>query len=249
MEAEQIANQIAACYALFVKKADPVSAARYASTETQQDTNNQPKRLQKMRPGLIEYLGEGESIEFANPSRPSTQFEVFTDKCTEFIASGLSVLPQMLTNNWAGMNYSSMRGAVLEIRKGWEIDQLMLEAMVCLPIWLIAVEEMHLSGRVQFGDFYGKQYEFTGVEWVAPGWQRIEPMKEAQAQTEALNNNTTTYADVYAERGEDWETQFRQIAREKQLAEELGIEKDLTAAVGAGKSQTAAEEAAKNANS
>ena len=50
-----------------------------------------------------------------------------------------------------------------------------------------------------------------------------DPIKEANATTENLNNLTETHAEAFAKKGQDWENQFRQIAKEKDLMKELGL--------------------------
>ena len=51
----------------------------------------------------------------------------------------------------------------------------------------------------------------------------MDPAKEANAQATRLASHTTTLADEYAKRGQDWEVQLRQRAREIALMSELGL--------------------------
>jgi capsid protein len=51
----------------------------------------------------------------------------------------------------------------------------------------------------------------------------VDPAKEANAQATRLASHTTTLADEYARRGQDWETQLRQRAKEIALMQELGL--------------------------
>ena len=53
--------------------------------------------------------------------------------------------------------------------------------------------------------------------------QPSDPAKEANAQATRLTNHTTTLADEYARRGQDWENQLRQRAKELSLMQELGL--------------------------
>ena len=69
----------------------------------------------------------------------------------------------------------------------------------------------------------------TPHEWRWPGFESIDPLKDAKADTERLANGTATYADIYGDRGEDWEDKRRQRAREVALDRELGIEPTLSA--------------------
>jgi len=51
----------------------------------------------------------------------------------------------------------------------------------------------------------------------------VDPQKEANAQATRLASHTTTLADEYARKGQDWEAQLRQRAKELQLMSELGL--------------------------
>jgi len=51
----------------------------------------------------------------------------------------------------------------------------------------------------------------------------VDPAKEANAQATRLASHTTTLADEYAKRGQDWEVQLRQRAKEVALMSELGL--------------------------
>jgi hypothetical protein len=55
------------------------------------------------------------------------------------------------------------------------------------------------------------------VLWFRDGPERIDPIKEASAEERRLrdNENTTTLADIYARKGQDWETLIRRLVRER----------------------------------
>jgi capsid protein len=60
-------------------------------------------------------------------------------------------------------------------------------------------------------------------QWFWDGHEHVDPAKEASAQATRLTSHTTTLADEYAKRGQDWETQLRQRAKELALMSELGL--------------------------
>lgn len=59
--------------------------------------------------------------------------------------------------------------------------------------------------------------------WYWPGFAAIDPLKEAAADTERLENGTTTLKEIYAGYGQDHEVFLRQRAREIDRMRELGI--------------------------
>ena len=73
---------------------------------------------------------------------------------------------------------------------------------------------------------YPADYEnenFILHAWMWDGFEHVDPVKEANAQATRLANRTTTLADECAREGKDYELVLRQIAREAQLAAELGL--------------------------
>lgn len=64
---------------------------------------------------------------------------------------------------------------------------------------------------------------FAEHTWFFDGHEHVDPLKESSAQALRLANHTTTYADEYARRGLDWETQLRQRAKELELMSQLGL--------------------------
>ncbi len=60
-------------------------------------------------------------------------------------------------------------------------------------------------------------------QWFWDGTEHVDPAKEARGQETRLKNHTTTLAHEYARQGKDWESELRQLAREKALMKELGL--------------------------
>jgi capsid protein len=55
------------------------------------------------------------------------------------------------------------------------------------------------------------------------GWQWIDPEKEAKAAVLSIQNGLGTRTGFLAEKGEDIEDVFAELAREKELAKEYGL--------------------------
>ena len=67
--------------------------------------------------------------------------------------------------------------------------------------------------------------------WVWDGKDHVDPAKEANAAATRLQTLTTTLASEYARQGKRWDVELRQIAAERDLMDELGLQ--LPAAPGA----------------
>lgn len=62
--------------------------------------------------------------------------------------------------------------------------------------------------------------------WYWDGREHVDPGKEATAQKQRLENNTTTLAEECAKQGLDWEDVLEQRAKERKRMKELGLLSD-----------------------
>jgi len=100
------------------------------------------------------------------------------------------------------------------------VEQAHLEAVVLdriLAAWL--AEAVRIPGLL----YRTLADALPAHTWFFDGHEHVDPLKESGAQALRLTNHTTTYADEYARRGLDWETQLRQRAKELELMNQLGL--------------------------
>ena len=124
--------------------------------------------------------------------------------------------------NSSGYNYASGRLDHQTYYKALKVDQSFMEAEVLDRILEPWLKEWNLATA-------------SGIDlcdcrhvWFWDGQEHVDPGKEATAQQIRLDARTTTLASEYAKQGKDWETELRQIARERKLMKELGIEPEET---------------------
>ena len=123
--------------------------------------------------------------------------------------------------NSSGYNYASGRLDHQTYFKSIRVDQSHLECRVLdriLAAWLD--EAVLIPGLLPAG--LGPIADWPH-QWFWDGHEHVDPAKEANAQATRLKSHTTTLADEYARRGQDWESQLRQRAAELQLMKELGL--------------------------
>lgn len=63
--------------------------------------------------------------------------------------------------------------------------------------------------------------------WMWPDRLDADPVKKESANSQALKNNTTTLAEIYAKQGKDWEDELMQRSRELQRQRELNLLEEL----------------------
>lgn len=219
-EAELVAARIAACFSLFITS----EASMDVSSSGAYDRNPSGQLLESLEPGMIKHLMPGESITSFNPQRPGSSFEPFVERILKAISAALGLPYELVAKDFSKTNYSSARAALLEARRYFKMRQEWLSRKLCQPIWEMLLEEAYLRGEVKADTFYEAQRYWTNASWIAPGWEWVDPLKEAQAAEVGLRNGIVTYSDLYAQEGKDWEESFEQRKREQAKLKELGLE-------------------------
>ncbi|MFH1385116.1 MAG: phage portal protein [Candidatus Omnitrophota bacterium] len=218
-EAELVAARIAACFSLFITSESSMDISANAGYEQ----NVAGQYVSSLEPGMIKHLLPGESITSFNPQRPSATFEPFVDRILRAISAALGLPYELVAKDFSKTNYSSARAALLEARRYFKVRQEWLARKLCQPVWEMLLEEAYLRGELSGSSFYEKNRYWVNASWIAPGWEWVDPLKEAKAAEVGLKNGIVTYSDLYSAQGKDWEESFEQRKRELDKIEELGL--------------------------
>ncbi len=152
---------------------------------------------------------------------PSGTYAEFKREILNEIARCLNMPFNVAAANSSGYNYASGRLDHQTYFKSIRVDQAHLEGAVLdriLAAWFD--EAVLIPGLLPAG--VGPIAEWPH-QWFWDGHEHVDPGKEANAQATRLANHTNTLADEYARRGQDWENQRRQRAKELTLMQELGL--------------------------
>jgi len=164
--------------------------------------------------------------------QPSTTYGEFKREILNEIARCLNMPFNVAAGNSSGYNYASGRLDHQTYFKSIRIEQAQIERVVLDRIfnaWLdeaVLVEGL-LPQSMRMRDVSRNR---RGHQWFWDGNEHVDPAKEANAQATRLSSRTTSLAREYAKQGLDWEAELRQIAKERQLMESLGIQTPDTAA-------------------
>jgi lambda family phage portal protein len=169
--------------------------------------------------GLFVTLPDGWDIRQLDAKQPATTYPQFKSEILLEICRCLDMPGAIAIGSSAGYNYASGRLDFQRYHRSIDVARHDCEIVMLRPILSAWLAEAELAGILPAaaGDI------LASAKWIWPGWEHVDPAKEANAQAMRLENNTTTLADECARQGLDWEEVLRQRAREKSLAEELGL--------------------------
>lgn len=176
--------------------------------------------MTKLQSGMIIDLAPGESVEVVNPNRPNTAFDPFVMAVMRQISARLELPLEVLTKHFTA-SYSASRGALLEAFKTYKRRRAWLVASFCRPVWEWVISEAVARGYLDAPGFFNdpiKRAAWLGCTWTGAPMGHLDPLKEANAATEWMANKAATLQQVTAEQfGNDYETNLRQIGRERRL--------------------------------
>ena len=212
-ESEAVAARIGASkMGLFEKRPDSLAGDLA--------TSSKPATMEA-NPGTFEIVPDGYEFKAWEPDHPTAQFPAFIKQMLRKIASGFSVFYNVLANDAEGVSYSTMRSFALVERDDWRSIQQDFIDMWRRPLYAAWLGMALLTGSLQLSSRDPSRY--LAVRHRPRGWQWIDPEKEARAAVISIQNGLGTRTGFLAEKGEDIEDVFAELAREQALAAEYGI--------------------------
>jgi len=212
-ESEAVAARIGASkMGLFEKKTDSVAGDL---------ANDKKPATMEANPGTFDIVPDGYEFKTWEPEHPTAQFPAFIKQMLRKIASGFSVFYNVLANDAEGVSYSTMRSFALVERDDWRSIQQDFIDMWRRPLYSAWLGMALLTGALELASRDASRY--LAVRHRPRGWQWIDPEKEANAAVISIQNGLGTRTGFLAEKGEDLEDVFAELAWEQELAQRYGL--------------------------
>jgi lambda family phage portal protein len=211
-DAERMRKKTEACLAAIVTRPDGAGGLPLGAKSTDPKTG---MVLEGMYPGMIGYLKPGEDVRFNTPQAAGGYREYLMTEL-QGIGAGVDVPYELLSGDLSNVNYSSYRAGMLGFRNTIEAFRwLTLIPMFCRPTWRRFIDTLVLVGKIP-----GPNY---GVQWTAPKFESVDPLKDAMAELKRIRTGTLTLSEAIAQNGYDPEKQLQEIARLNKLLDDLEI--------------------------
>ncbi len=192
--------------------------------ELEADDIDNGQRITEFEPGVFKYLDGGQNVVVPDLKSPDQQYEMFVRAKTRRFASGFGCSYETLSRDFSETNYSSSRLSLLEDRDHWQVVQNYLIENFHMRIFREWLDVAVLAGELNLADYELRPERYDTPKWLGRGWSWVDPMKEAQAYALMEDRGYMTKAQICAQLGTDLDENLQQIAREKAMAKELGIE-------------------------
>jgi len=220
---EKMSAKVASSQSAIIKRNNN-NASDLSSLTNDQDINGSPIKLEAIESGKISYLEPGEDIVFPDgPSRPSGAFAEFHKILLRNICMGVGI-PYSFAVDPSAMSGPTARLEMQQAGRTFRRYQKLLDDKVLRPIKNIVIAdgvargliEKNVGSRTTRGIFnFGANVS-------------IDLGRESASAISEFKTGLRTAADIYAERGQDFESSMRQRAIEakliKDLSEKYGVD-------------------------
>lgn len=180
-------------------------------------------RLQiEANPGTFAFAPDGYELSTWDPNSPHSNYPTFVKGVLRKIASGLGLSYNVLANDLEGVNYSSMRSGLLIERDLWRGLQVWWREAFLERVYREWLGMSLLAGGVTLDS--RDRRKFLAARWVPRGWAWVDPSKDVDAGIKEIQTGLGSRTALLAEQGKDLEDVLEQLAEEKKLAAEHGVE-------------------------
>jgi lambda family phage portal protein len=172
-------------------------------------------------------LSAGQKAHTLQPSAPGPSYREFKSEVLTESARSVGAPRNVAIGSSAEYNYSSGRLDHLPYQQEIRIRRERYERTFVdrvFKAWL--AEALLIPGYLPAGLPPVESWEWR---WHWDGFPSIDPLKDANAAKVRKEIGLATDAEELAREGKDWREHYHQLAREKQLREQLGIEPMATA--------------------
>jgi capsid protein len=179
-----------------------------------------PMALVELERNMLLTMPGGWKMAQLDPKQPATTYAEYVDKLIDEAVRCILMPSNIAKGNSSGYNYASGRLDHQVYFKAIRVDQSFIASVILdriLHTWLREYFLLHPVFEINY------HYPLPQHAWFWDGNSHVDPMKESRAQDIRLKNHSTSLAHEYALQGKDWETELRQIAREKKFMQELGL--------------------------
>lgn len=156
----------------------------------------------------------------------------FEQSLLRYLGAGSGITYEQLSRDYSKTNYSSIKAGLAETALYMAAKKKIIADRFATSIWRLWMEEAINNNQIEalkrrrVPNFYdGLMAEaYTSCEWIGSSRNQIDELKETQAAIARINAGLSTREIEIARFGRDYRKVFRQLARERRKAKELGLD-------------------------
>lgn len=223
LESVTMAHNMAAMFGLVIKQSQKRSLL-LGMNDTQEDAQGNTRPVFDMEPAMVARVEPGEEIEQIKPEHPKSGFEVLIDQLVRFSAREFS-LPKEIALMVFTSSYSASRGALITANRPARRRH---ASFACRGIrrvyrWWLSREiegKNENSDKLQVPAAVDRPWKHRAL---MDPHELMDPVKEVQAESDAVAAGFQTQGDVLTKRGDSIFAWAKRTVAEQQAKEDAGL--------------------------
>lgn len=220
-DAEIERNYIGACLSAFVRTDLGLEDATAGDV---QDANG--KRVRSFSPGMIQYVGESDSVDIASPQGAPASYESFMQRQAMSFAAGAGTSYPFLTNDFRGLNYNTLKVVWNTEEAACDVSHQAQADAICWVYAHFVNRAILVAGIIDVGvgEYRSRPWIYSAVRVIPPARRSIDPAREDNADIRLIENQVKPASDmVERKNGQPAPQVYKRIARDKKQREDLGL--------------------------
>lgn len=178
---------------------------------------------------VIPHLYPGTKLNLHPMGHPGGVGTEFEQSFLRHTAAILDMSYEELSRDYSKANYSSARASGAVTQRAMTARKRMVVERVANVIFRNWFEEAIDKGEItamntsRAPNFYEREDAYLRATWIGGARGQIDEEKETKAAVERVRNGLSTREVELARLGRDWRQVFRQLKREEELKDELGL--------------------------
>jgi capsid protein len=217
LQAELEAMRMASRYLAFV-----TNAARMPGQDiAPQRGNNKKKNIEYFEHATIQYLPNGDDVRLVKIDRQSGTFEPYLNFNIRTFAIGCGLTFELVSGQYAGINYSNLRGIRLDLAMTLRPIQRNHINWLCTP----AAEECFKAAALMDPEItrLASRLRRDSFTWIPPGQESVDSLRDVKAVADEIRLGLTSPQEICAGKGRVLSEVLDEIAEAQKLAKERGM--------------------------
>lgn len=217
MGAEVDAAKMASKWLAIVQTSDPVGFQEARGVDPQ-------AKIEELENAILEYLQPGEEIKAFSHDRPGDGLDRFSRLALRFVSIACDVPYELLSGDYQGVNYSTLRAIRNDFRQSIRPQQERLVQQLCQPVFERWLDTAVLRGDITLPGYWSNPARYRRGLWIPAGMAPVDPLKESKSDVEQINARLKAPQEVIQAQGRDPEKVLDQLKEWEQLCEERGLD-------------------------
>lgn len=216
IEAVVAASQMAAMFGLLIKQVGGLGTISNLQQTT--DAAGNAAREFPMEPAMVKYLLPGEDVSQITPQQPGQNWPDFISLVSRFLGLPFGLPLELILMDFSRTNYSSARASLLQAYRVFRCHQQRFINVVLRRVWRWRISKFTKENVLP------ERSDMFKHEWLPPGWQWVDPQKEAVGHLLALDAGYGTLADICVGLGKDFGEVVEQRKQEVEAMKAAGLD-------------------------